>query len=139
MIVDECHYGATDRQAHDTYVNDCHLVLEDGSIHHGPWKDKTSAKGQPKLLEQPNFLTLLVSATPYCMLSCNSRIPHRLFVHDNVTDEQLQLCQLHRQDVFEKQGDQRLLARPDQHAPVQLSPELANKLLKNQVHTVCSR
>ena len=23
MIVDECHYGATRGQAHDTYVNDC--------------------------------------------------------------------------------------------------------------------
>ena len=139
MIVDECHYGATDRQAHDTYVNDCNCDLDDGTCHHGPWADKKADKGRPKLLDQRNFLTLLVSATPYCVLSRNSRIPERLYVPHHVTNEQLQQpqYQLKRQDVLEKHDDHwqlsTTLAQPDLTRHVRLTHNDAKKLVKDQV------
>lgn len=100
MIVDECHYGATLGQAHDTYVNDYNWLDDDDSIQHGPQKDrsdKLSRRGEAKptrsqhcgkLLQQENFLTLLVSATPYSMLTDSSRIPDSLFVPCQLSSNQ---------------------------------------------------
>ena len=94
MIVDECHYGATLQQAHDTYVNDYNWLDDDQMPQHGPKKDKLASlpTGQAKLMQQKNFLTLLVSATPYSMLTCNSRLPNRLFVAHALTQSQQSLA-----------------------------------------------
>ena len=50
LIADECHWGPTVGGEHDRFVND------------------------PELIEAANVLTLLVSATPYNVLTRNSRI-----------------------------------------------------------------
>ena len=50
MIADECHWGPTFGGAHSRYINDKELMLA------------------------PNLLLLLVSATPYNVLTCNSRV-----------------------------------------------------------------
>ena len=51
VIADECHWGAIKDKAHDTYIND------------------------PELLNLSNVVTLPVSATPYCLLTLDSRLP----------------------------------------------------------------
>lgn len=134
MIVDECHYGATDRQAHDTYVNDCNHETDK---HHGPWQDKTAKKGIAQLLRQKNFLTLLVSATPYCMLSCNSRIPDALYIPRHVTDQQLQSISgehlVRRLDVFQKCEDGWQLDRRFLPRAATLSPDAVKALMADQV------
>lgn len=92
MVVDECHYGATLRQAHDTYVNDYASLQR---------------TGQAELLQQDNFLTLLVSATPYSMLTNSSRIPNSLFVPCQLSSRQQALAEksgLSPLDVVSKQG-----------------------------------
>ena len=53
MVADECHWGPVKGSQHDKFVND------------------------PDLCSAPNFLLLLVSATPYNVLTCNSRIDQR--------------------------------------------------------------
>lgn len=109
MIVDECHYGATRQQAHDTYVND-HNWHDDGNhVQHGPQKGRGHRPaGTADLLEQDNFLTLLVSATPYSVLTDSSRIPDSLFVPCQLSSHQLGLARqarLHPLDVLIKKGD----------------------------------
>jgi len=80
MVVDECHYGATLQQAHDTYVNDYNWLDDNNSPQHGPKKDKIAVRtnGPARLLQQDNVVTLLVSATPYSVLTCDSRLPASL-------------------------------------------------------------
>lgn len=82
MIVDECHFGITANQAHDMIVNDF------------SWADGKDAKrckcdkaGKPhatsgELLKQDNLVTILVSATPYNLLTRMSRLPHNFVVSD---------------------------------------------------------
>ena len=50
LIADECHWGPTTGGQHDKFVND------------------------PELVEAANVLILLVSATPYNVLTCKSRL-----------------------------------------------------------------
>jgi hypothetical protein len=59
IIADECHWGACKDSAHDVFVNDAALN------------------------KQLNFMTLLVSATPYNNLSTCSRIPECYFKNDS--------------------------------------------------------
>lgn len=144
MIVDECHYGATLQQAHDTYVNDYNWLDDDQMPQHGPKKDKLASLpvGQAKLLEQPNFLTLLVSATPYSMLTRNSRLPNRLFVAHALTQTQQSLADengLKALDVLQQQdpkGQWCLEARSSlaaQAGVVNVSATSVAKLINNQV------
>ena len=109
MIVDECHYGATLQQAHDTYVNDYNWLDGSQSPQHGPKKDKLVARptGKAQLLQQDNVLTLLVSATPYSMLTCSSRLPESMFVPPCQSEVQYTLANergLKALDVLKKQG-----------------------------------
>ena len=111
MIVDECHYGATRQQAHDTYVNDYNWLDDEDSAQHGPKRDKRADRraGHAALLQQKNVLTLLVSATPYSMLTCNSRLPETLFVPHHMTEDQLEIVKkhgLHPLAVLDKQEGQ---------------------------------
>lgn len=53
MIADECHWGANWKAPHDTYIND------------------------PELNAAENVIVLLVSATPYCLLTLDSRLPEK--------------------------------------------------------------
>ena len=53
MIADECHWGALQNKAHDNLIND------------------------RELLSAENVVVLLVSATPYCLLTLDSQVPER--------------------------------------------------------------
>lgn len=102
MIVDECHYGATRQQAQDTYVNG----YKADQLQHGSQTVDT-LPGEAQLLQQTNFLTLLVSATPYSMLTDKSRIPDTLFVPCHLTSSQQTLagaCGLKPLNVLSKQA-----------------------------------
>jgi len=152
MIVDECHYGATLQQAHDTYVNDYNWLDDDQMPQHGPKKDKLASlpTGQAELLQQRNFLTLLVSATPYSMLTRNSRLPNRLFVAHSLTQAQQLLADengLKALDVLQQQdpkGQWCLEARSPlaaQAGVVSVSATSVAKLIHHQVnyhHLYCA-
>ena len=74
-IADECHWGPKAFQAHDKMVNDC--VPENDAV-------GRSADARGSLLQQENYFVLLVSATPYNVLSRASRIPEEyMFVEDH--------------------------------------------------------
>lgn len=87
-IADECHWGPTACQAHDKMVND--------------YTDKPDVI-QQDLLECKNHIVLLVSATPFNVLSQNSRLPEKYVVTKfpalagNARFQQLQL-----QDIVAK-------------------------------------
>jgi hypothetical protein len=53
MIADECHWGAISKKPHDVMIND------------------------PELNAAENVIVLLVSATPYCLLTLDSRLPEK--------------------------------------------------------------
>ena len=53
IISDECHWGALQGKPHDLYVNDVDLC------------------------QRENVVVLLVSATPYCLLTADSRLPQK--------------------------------------------------------------
>ena len=62
MVPDECHWGALKGSPHDRYVND------------------------PELNQAENVVVLMVSATPYCTLTLDSRLQERYVSRDNQTD-----------------------------------------------------
>ena len=75
MIVDECHVGITANQAHDMIVNDFSWGNGDEAQ-----RCKCDKLGKPhpssgELLSQDNLVTILVSATPYNLLTNKSRLP----------------------------------------------------------------
>ena len=82
-IADECHWGPTACQAHDKMVND--------------YTDNNPDVIQQDLLECKNHVVLLVSATPFNVLSQNSRLPEKYVVTkfpaiaDNAKFQQLQM------------------------------------------------
>lgn len=104
MIVDECHFGITANQAHDMIVND--FSWADGK---DAKRSKCDKAGRPhatsgKLLEQRNLVTILVSATPYNLLTNMSRLPLEFVVSD--AQEQwdfAELGTLHANDTFQQQ------------------------------------
>ena len=77
MVVDECHYAATLGQAHDAFVNEFKWQDAGGAAKWGPRKgpERHRHPDAGLILSQENVVTLLVSATPYCVLSQQSRIP----------------------------------------------------------------
>ena len=85
MVVDEAHHAAVRRGAHDAFVND--LMWKgspNGQPKHGAWPSRTSTESATevpgKLCQAQNFVTLLVSATPACLLTGNSRLPRAYFL-----------------------------------------------------------
>lgn len=144
MIVDECHYGATFQQAQDTYVNDYNWQGVDGASRHGP-KGKLVVdpkQGPAKMLQRGNVLTLLVSATPYCMLTSNSRLPSNLYVSHSVTtlpEGLKQLDVLKRQQPSGQWGLDEQLSKSQQREAITLPPERVQELIGQQVRACGSR
>ncbi len=107
MIVDECHVGITANQAHDMIVNDFSWACGDEAQ-----RSKCDKAGVPhhssgELLDQLNLVTILVSATPYNLLTSQSRLPHRYLAGDSHSGIQLACPGYelgHAYDVFEKDG-----------------------------------
>ncbi|DBB00174.1 TPA: hypothetical protein ACH3X1_014010 [Trebouxia sp. C0004] len=82
MIVDECHAGITASQAHDMIVNDFSWGNGDEAQ-----RCKCDKSGEPhpssgELLSQHNLVTILVSATPYNLLTSKSRLPFKYIFCD---------------------------------------------------------
>lgn len=73
-VADECHWGPKAYQAHDKMVND--YIPETDSV-------ASNADARDDLLQQKNYFVLLVSATPYNVLSRNSSIPEEYMVLNN--------------------------------------------------------
>lgn len=79
LIVDECHLSATSRQAHDAAVNAFRWIDDNGRPRMGPTQQLASlqpAATAGDILACDDLVTLLVSATPYAVLSAGSRIPN---------------------------------------------------------------
>lgn len=132
MIVDECHFGITANQAHDMIVND--FSWDDGE---NAQRSKCEKAGKPhatsgELLKQPNLVTILVSATPYNLLTNMSRLPHDFLVSD-AQDQWLSadLGTLYAYDVFEKESDSDSWYSP--HCDTRLSASQVQRLQKEKV------
>eukprot|EP00966_Prymnesium_polylepis_P329199 7384943-Prymnesium_polylepis.1 len=76
IIADECHWGVLQDKPHDRYVND------------------------PSLCKAENVVVLLVSATPYCLLTADSRLPEKKV---SVGEQQLDVHCCSWQDVVVRQ------------------------------------
>ena len=102
MVVDEAHHAAVRRGAHDAFANDHRCKTDDGTVKHGA--HKTGYHDEPgEWSKYTNLLTLLVSATPACVLTADSRIPRQYYVPHDLTAEQKQLRgtgQLHRYSII---------------------------------------
>jgi len=137
MIVDECHYGATFQQAQDTYVNDYNWQGVDGASQHGSKGKPNDAKqGPAKMLQRGNVLTLLVSATPYSMLTSKSRLPSSLYVSHSATtlpEGLKQLDVLKRQQPSGQWGLDEELSKSQQREAITLAPERVQELIGQQV------
>ena len=90
-IADECHWGPSAFQAHDQMVNDYSAPQQAAA--------ETSASGRQSLLQQKNYIVLLVSATPYNILSRKSRIPEEYVVLAAPSDGWLKLHDILYQPV----------------------------------------
>lgn len=75
MIVDECHVGITANQAHDMIVNDFSWANGDEAQRCKCDKSGVPHPSSGQLLHQHNLVTILVSATPYNLLTSKSRLP----------------------------------------------------------------
>lgn len=83
MIVDEAHHRAKRHSAHDAFVNDLRWKIGGGQPVCGPWRK--GAEEVPSAWPS-NLVTLLVSATPYNVMTADSRIPRRYYVpHESVS------------------------------------------------------
>lgn len=84
MIVDEAHHRATRRSAHDAFVNDLCWKIGDGQPMCGPWR-----RGAVEVSSAwpDNLITLLVSATPFNVMTADSRIPRQYYLpHESVSE-----------------------------------------------------
>ena len=98
-VADECHWGPKAYQAHDKMVND--YASEEAAA-----GSSTGVRGS--LLQQENYFVLLVSATPYNVISKGSRIPEEYMVIAQPDQGGLRLHDILRQGA-------RYLARVDSH------------------------
>ena len=82
MIVDEAHHSAVKNSAHDAFVNDLMWTRTGSSAAiHGPFPtDGSATEVEGKMCGYENLVTILVSATPACLLTADSRIPRSYFV-----------------------------------------------------------
>ena len=76
VIADECHWGALQAKPHDRYVNDADLC------------------------QKENVVVLLVSATPYCLLTADSRLPKRVEANTAESQQCLDVHYCSWQDVI---------------------------------------
>lgn len=72
-VADECHWGPAAFAAHDQMVND-------NTSKRGAEEGSASAPQLSELLQQENYVVLLVSATPYNVISRKSRLPEEYMV-----------------------------------------------------------
>jgi len=87
MVVDEAHHAAVRRGAHDAFANDFRCQTADGEVKHGAWRTGcTDVSGQWSSYD--NLVTVLVSATPACVLTADSRLPRQYYVPHDLTDKQ---------------------------------------------------
>ena len=87
MVVDEAYHAATRRGAHDAFANDFRCQTADGEVKHGAWRTGyTDVSGQWSSYD--NLVIVLVSATPACVLTADSRLPRQYYVPHDLTDEQ---------------------------------------------------
>ena len=82
MIVDECHVGITANQAHDMIVNDFSWDNGDEAQRCKCDKSGVPHPSSGELLRQDNLVTMLVSATPYNLLTSKSRLPLKYIFSD---------------------------------------------------------
>lgn len=84
MIVDEAHHRAKRHSAHDAFVNDLRWKIKgQGQAMCGPWQK--DAEEDPSAWPN-NPITLLVSATPYNVITADSRVPRQYYVpHESVS------------------------------------------------------
>jgi len=87
-IADECHWGPIACQAHDKMVND--------------YTDSNPDVVQQDLLECKNHIVLLVSATPFNVLTQNSRLPEKYVVSKPAIADNAKFQRLQMQDVVAK-------------------------------------
>ncbi|KAK9820350.1 hypothetical protein WJX72_009343 [[Myrmecia] bisecta] len=76
--VDECHWGITRQGAHDAFVNDFRPDLTQSDA--AGKGERVPADDSGQQLDRQNLVTLLVSATPYALLTRKSRIPEQYLV-----------------------------------------------------------
>ena len=89
MVIDEAHHAAVRRGAHDAFANDFRCQTPDGLKH---CAHKTGYEDQLGEWHQySNLISLLVSATPACALTANSRVPRQYYVPNQLTPEQREL------------------------------------------------
>ena len=94
MVVDEAHHAATRHGAHDAFVNDLMWKASgEGKPRHGAWPSGLSADHEVagELCQAPNLVTLLVSATPACLLTGNSRLPRAYYLPQSYCIEDLEM------------------------------------------------
>ena len=107
MVVDEAHHAAVKRGAHDAFANDFRCQTAEGAPKHGV--HKTGYKDIPgEWYQYENLITLLVSATPACVMTADSRLPRRYYVPDTLTARQKELAgteQLHKFSIIKLPAD----------------------------------
>lgn len=87
MVVDEAHHAAVKHGAHDAFANDFRWSTAEGVPKYGVYrKECTPVLGE--WLEHDNLVTLLVSATPACVLTADSRLPRQYYVPEPLTAKQ---------------------------------------------------
>ena len=85
LIADECHWGITELYAHHlsmtttSAAHDRQSALMDSVVHSGAHNEYLN---DARLDDKKNVVTLLVSATPYCVLTSDSRVPERHLCKD---------------------------------------------------------
>ena len=113
MVVDEAHHAAVKRGAHDAFANDFRCETTEGALKHGV--HKAGYKDVPgEWFQHENLITLLVSATPACVLTADSRLPRRYYVPDTLTARQKELAgteHLHKFSIIKLAADPKR-ARP---------------------------
>lgn len=108
MVVDEAHHAAVRRGAHDAFANDFQCKTADGKINHRAWrtgKEYVDIAGEWG--QYQNLVTLLVSATPACLLTADSRVPRQYYVPNHLSAKQTELAgaaNLHQFSIIKADG-----------------------------------
>lgn len=97
IIVDECHYACLKGQPHDQYVND------------------------PLLLCSENVVVVCISATPYPLLTRDSRVPERYQSQDGSKDLLVHTNSDGKCEVFKYDSNENLIPASDNSVPAGLN------------------
>ena len=91
MVVDEAHHAAVRRGAHDAFANDFRCQTANGEKKRGAWKPGyTDVPGEWDSCD--NLVIVLVSATPACVLTADSRLPRQYYVPRHLPAQQKELA-----------------------------------------------